>query len=293
MVTIFSVPKNFERRFGIIQRNAITSWTKLSPRPEIILFGNDEGTAEICRELSLKHIPQIERNEYNTPLLSDVFLKAQRYAKYDTLLFIMADIILLTNPIPVIEKIKKSYPKFLLVGQRYEIKVQELIDFADKKWQEKLTEDYILKSKMKGPSWMDYFIFSKNLYADLPPFAIGRTFWDKWLVWKAITDKIPVIDCTHAIIAAHQNHDYSHAVHDKYGVWEGPEARENIRLAGGWTHGLNIKDTTFMFKSKIIFNKKSKQNLKSVFLYYIKLFSEKYNRLDPFVLWIRKLINRV
>lgn len=52
-LTIFAVPKPFRGQIGIIQRNAIQSWTKLKLRPEIILLGNDEGTQEIAREFGL------------------------------------------------------------------------------------------------------------------------------------------------------------------------------------------------------------------------------------------------
>ena len=39
MLTILSTPKPFEGHIGLIQRNAIGSWVRLSPRPQIILFG--------------------------------------------------------------------------------------------------------------------------------------------------------------------------------------------------------------------------------------------------------------
>ncbi len=45
-LTILAMPKPFRGHIGIIQRNAITSWTKLQPRPEILLFGTEEGAAE-------------------------------------------------------------------------------------------------------------------------------------------------------------------------------------------------------------------------------------------------------
>lgn len=55
--TLFTIPKAFADHIGVIQRNAIGSWARLQrenqPRPEIILFGNDPGTAEISRELGL------------------------------------------------------------------------------------------------------------------------------------------------------------------------------------------------------------------------------------------------
>jgi hypothetical protein len=32
ILTIFAVPKRFDRHFGVIQRNAIRSWARLEPR---------------------------------------------------------------------------------------------------------------------------------------------------------------------------------------------------------------------------------------------------------------------
>src|SRR6266853_4649960 len=47
VLTIFASAKPFHGHTGVIQRNAIASWTRLRPRPEIILFGNEPGVAEI------------------------------------------------------------------------------------------------------------------------------------------------------------------------------------------------------------------------------------------------------
>ena len=49
MLTILSTPKAFTGLFAVIQRNAIESWTKLEPRPEIILFGRDVGDGRDLR----------------------------------------------------------------------------------------------------------------------------------------------------------------------------------------------------------------------------------------------------
>ena len=56
MLTIFAIPKAFRGHTATIQRNAITSWTMLHPRPEILLFGNESGTEEICRELEARSL---------------------------------------------------------------------------------------------------------------------------------------------------------------------------------------------------------------------------------------------
>jgi hypothetical protein len=82
LITIFAMPKAFDGHIGIIQRNAITSWTRLSPRPEIILFGDEIGTADFARELGLRHIAGIKRNAQGTPFLDDLFAQAQGAASF-------------------------------------------------------------------------------------------------------------------------------------------------------------------------------------------------------------------
>ena len=54
-ITIFATPKKFDGHIGVIQRNAITSWTHIQPKPEVILFGTEPGTAELAAELGLRH----------------------------------------------------------------------------------------------------------------------------------------------------------------------------------------------------------------------------------------------
>ena len=70
------------------------SWTRLSPRPEILLFGDEEGTAEIARELGLRHFPEVARNEFGTPLLDDLFRQAEQHASTPLLGYVNGDIIL-------------------------------------------------------------------------------------------------------------------------------------------------------------------------------------------------------
>ena len=68
MLTIFSTPKLFRGHIGDIQRNALRSWLLLDPQAEVILFGDEEGTAEVCQELGLRHEPQVLRSEHGTLL---------------------------------------------------------------------------------------------------------------------------------------------------------------------------------------------------------------------------------
>ena len=80
MLTIFTIPKSFQDNINVIQRNAIKSWLKLYPKCEVILFGDDEGVAEVAREFNVLHIPEIEKTEKGTPLLSSAIDSAQNIA---------------------------------------------------------------------------------------------------------------------------------------------------------------------------------------------------------------------
>src|SRR5436190_8087126 len=92
-LTIFSTLKPLRGQAAIHQRNAVTTWTLLRPRPEVILFGDEEGVAELCAELGLRHVPEVRRSEHGTPLISDLFGRAQRLARADLLCFVNGDIV--------------------------------------------------------------------------------------------------------------------------------------------------------------------------------------------------------
>jgi hypothetical protein len=98
----------------------------------------------------------------------------------------------------------------------------------------------------RSEEWIDYFAFSKGLYgASVPPLVVGRIFWDDWLVWKAMALKAAVVDGSDAVIAVHQNHDYSYHPGGKHGMWRDVESRRNLNLCGGYRHLRSIGSATF------------------------------------------------
>src|SRR5258708_22710014 len=70
LLTIFSAPKAFKGHIGIIQENAIRSWLSLHPKPKIILFSNEAGTAEVVRRLNVQLVTEVAANAFGTPLVS-------------------------------------------------------------------------------------------------------------------------------------------------------------------------------------------------------------------------------
>ena len=55
MLTFFTTAKPFVGRNGVIQRNALKSWMLVHPDAEVILFGDDEGSAEVAKKLGIRH----------------------------------------------------------------------------------------------------------------------------------------------------------------------------------------------------------------------------------------------
>ena len=292
MITIFSLPKAFIGEFETIQRNAITSWTFLQPKPEILLFGDEQGTKQIAKELKIRHIPTIKSNQCGTPFLNDLFYRAQSQASNNILCCVNSDIILLNQDfINIIQNVFSLLPQFLLVGKRYELPITQTINFKQTSWKQILKNKVTKQGFLKNAGWIDYFTFTKGVFNKIPPFALGRTFWDKWLIWYAIEQGCPVINVTDSITAIHQTHSYSHAKEGYTKVWEGKEALENIQLAGGWSHGLTINDADFILKDK----KLIRNNQRDSFVFKIRQNArkmlDKFPFLYPYLLKIRTLRN--
>ncbi len=255
MLTIFTTEKPFSGHTGIIQRNALQSWKALHRDLEIILFGADEGAAEAAREFGLRHEPHVERNAWDSTRLDYLFARAQAIARHEILCYINCDIILMQDFWRAIERVRAVHREFLMVGRRWDTDITEPLPFDQSRerhspewrlsdWQADLRHLALTRGRKCTAEWIDYFAFSRGLYGpDMPPFVL-RVFWDNWLVWKALDSGKPVIDASRAVMAVHQNHDYSYHPQGKAGIWSGEEAGLNGQLAGGWRHLRTIADAT-------------------------------------------------
>jgi hypothetical protein len=212
MLTILAIPKAFKGQFDAIQHNAIRSWCQLDPKPEVILFGNDEGTAEIARELGLRHIPDVERNEFETPLIPAIFERGQEAASNQLIAYVNSDIILGDDFMTAVKALASEFKgrQFLGVGRKTSIRLTERLDFTDPGWESRLKE----RADREGfhvTFDSDFFVFPKGLYSSVPRFAIGRCYWSSWLMWDVRQRGIPMIDLTRVVVSIEPAHDYSHA----------------------------------------------------------------------------------
>ncbi len=199
----------------------------------MLLFGEEDGLADAAADLGARHIPQVNRNEYGTPLLNSVFDRAQEIAQHPILCYANCDILLLNDFRDAVAQVAAWRKRFLMVGRRWDTEITELIDFSQPDWNDTLRTLALRTNKPRPPFWIDYFAFPKGqYYRKVPAFAVGRPVWDRWMIWSTRRSSAPVVDATPSVVAIHQNHDYSHHPLGFKGVMEGAEAKANARLLG-------------------------------------------------------------
>jgi hypothetical protein len=240
---------------SVIQRNAIKSWTHMSPRPHVILFGTEPGTPEIAREFGLVHVPNIKCNQWGTPLVSDLFAQAEKLSDSPVLSYVNSDIILFDDFARAIARVAGLASGFLMVGRRTDLDVKDGISFQSG-WADALRQHAHAKGKLQIARSIDYFAFTRGLYPAMPPLAIGRFWWDNWLLWKARSLHAAVVDATREVLIIHQNHDYSHTTYGptKEELMASEECILNARLTCAdsadydegffWRYAYTIDDAT-------------------------------------------------
>lgn len=242
MFAIATLPKPFAGHIGIIQRNAIASWLRLTPRPQVMLFGNEEGVRETAREFSVEHIPEVQCNIHGTPLLSSVFPLAESHSREEYLCFTNADILLLPELTDAFQCVSAAFQTFLLVGECVNLNVRESLAF-DPASELQFRSLIHREGKRRGRN-ADYFIYRRGMFPVYPPLTLGRAFYDNWILYEARRLHIPVVDVTQAHRAVHQNHFYS-AVPGETGTFhKGVEAEENFQILGKRERVYWITDST-------------------------------------------------
>ncbi len=239
MLTIFAVPKPFKGHIGVIQRNGLGSWVRLAD--EVILFGDEEGVADAARDFGARHVPEVACNRFGTPLLDDVFRQAELLVATPWLVYVNGDIILREDLRRAISLLPQR--PCLLAGRRWSLGVTEPIDFNQPNWSKALELRAREAGVRGGEASIDYFAFRPGTLGEIPPFAVGRPWWDNWLLLHARAIGAWLVDASPSVVVIHQNHDYSHVPNAVGQRWEGPEADQNLRLAGSRSL-FSLKDAT-------------------------------------------------
>ena len=232
LITIFITPKGFDRdHIALIQRNAIRSGKALGADVDILLIGDDPGVEENAKALGVRYIRDVKRNASGTPMLDDIFRIARENSDSPLLAYVNADIILKRDFVETSRKILDREKKFLLVGQRWDLDVQVDLEFPQG-WESEFDKDLAARGRRHPAGGSDYFVYPRDIFTSIPPFAIGRSGWDNWMFYEARVKGWKLINCSKAINIIHQDHDYAH-LPNGLPHYRQPESAENVKAAGG------------------------------------------------------------
>jgi hypothetical protein len=255
MITIFSAPKAFEdEHISKIQHNALRSWLTLNEDIEVILLGDEHGLKEVAAAFGVRCIPVKSRSISGAPLIDELFALARQHAKFSTICYLNADIILMEDFLPSVQVVMQRFPSFLIVGNRYDLEIHDELQIQND-WREDLRRMVNDKGKLHPPMGSDFFIFQKDQFADMPSFILGRAGWDNWMMFKARHSNIPLVDASAAITAIHQDHDYAHLPGGEP-HYRHPESNHNIKLAGGLETIFRLRDANWVITQEGIRKKK-------------------------------------
>ena len=234
MLTVFAIPKAWHGRIAAIQRNALRSWRSLRDDVEVVLLGDEPGTAEAAEEIGARHVADVARSEHGTPRIDDAFRRVDEIASNPLHVFLNADVVLLDDFLPAVGRVQQAFDRFLVVGETHDVAVAEDLELEDPAVRSVLRERALAEGRSRGATAIDYFVFPAGLFDPIPPFVVGRARFDNWLVWRA-RQRAAVVDATKAVVAVHQRHDYGHVGGGLEEAHFGPEAAANAALAGDRT----------------------------------------------------------
>ena len=243
MLTVFAVPKPFAGHIGVIQRNAVRSWRALHPECQILLCGDEAGSAEAAFELGVERLLDVDTNEFGTPLLSSVFASVEMRADHDLLCYVNADMLLFPDLVDAVRRVTGACDRFLVVGETFDLEVSRdlAVDAAEA---QRLEERARAEGTRRGRKAIDFFVFRRGTLGEVLDFAVGRPCWDNWVIWRARSLRMPVVDVTDVATVIHQSHEYGHVQHVRGSRWEGPEGDSNLELMRWEERRFSLDDAT-------------------------------------------------
>jgi|SRR5271170_1506868 len=219
MLTIISTMKPMIDPFIVEQTNSVLSWKHLKIKPDIYIFGNDQGVKEFCEKNNINHIPNITRNKETngTPLINDILFQGYQLMKTKYIMYINADILLLNDFCDTLEVFDQTCPNVdscLLTAMRINVGKFHLLDF-NSCWRAEVVssrQEKDIKSfgdmKYETPDGIDIFLHKKNNYKAMPDFAIARFAFDSWMLDYANKNFDYTIDITNTCKIYHHMGKY-------------------------------------------------------------------------------------
>ncbi len=258
MISLFTTTKDFEGEYITIQKNALCNWRSISDEIQIIIIGASNGAKEAANAIKAEYIEDVETSILGTPTIPGLFKTAEKYAHYNILCYVNADILFPDNFSDIINILSNQMGKIMAVGHRWDLKIHGLIDFDNFIERKKFWNNAKAKSHKHACTGIDYFIFKKGTLRNLPPLIIGRFGWDNWLLWKTRRMRIPLIDLSDNLFAIHQSHSYKgNNFNSALDILQSDEGKLNEKLTKG--KRLNLLDTNYQIMNGKLVKKESRE----------------------------------
>jgi len=228
-----------------MQLNSLRSWIALEHEKEIYVFNRDDSVKDMCKNIDVKLVEDYESSPH-----SDIpTWRAMRNFAHsistddDIIIWVNSDVMFDESLIETIRQVlQNKIENFVLVGQKYD-------------WSNfyKLDNEFKIGSLSPlvkhGEYAIDYFIFKKNLFENVPGFFIARQKFDNYLLSKAINEYF-TIDCTNTLLCVHHRHDYGpeinlpfHRAHSTH-EWQNEQKTNDSLMSGQMGNILSCKNYT-------------------------------------------------
>lgn len=185
-----------------IQSNSINSWINLPIDKKIIILNKDSSVVDFCNHFEVELITEFESSDLtDLPTFRSMIKSASDFANNDDIIiWSNCDIIFDKTLVDNIIELSSFKKELVLVGRRKELKIDRILlpfEFDNLYTSSEKMSDYAI----------DYFIFRKNMFDDLPHFFVARQRFDNYLLSYCIK-KYLTIDCTNTINCFHQSHGH-------------------------------------------------------------------------------------
>jgi len=146
--------------------------------------------------------------------VNDLFQRTLAYTEADFYCYINCDIIVLddfcqTLKILYQKNVKNKTDSIFACGQRWDSdSISEVINFQEFS-DEKILSIAKQTGRMHEPTGIDYFIFQKRTFSNMPDLLIARAVFDNLIVGHAVmNNNIDDYDVSSMCTVIHQNHKY-------------------------------------------------------------------------------------
>tara|TARA_R110000744_G_scaffold85265_2_gene166652 strand:- start:7376 stop:8209 length:834 start_codon:yes stop_codon:yes gene_type:complete len=217
-ITFFTTCKPFNESNVVRQTNTLNNLANINTDKDVVLFSEESEiqAKEICDNNSIDFITEFRKSQNtNIPYVDDLFSRVQDLYNSDFYCYINCDMILLDDFVESLTLIhsevkpRQEGKSIFVCGRRLDTEdfTDTYIDFSNKSSSDIL--EMCPNRSLHSEYGIDYFVFEKGMFLDMPNFLIARTVFDNSIVGHScVNPDIFEIDITHSTNVIHQDHEY-------------------------------------------------------------------------------------